>query len=57
VKARCAGPNWPTEKSNLDKLDAATFLRTTTMNKRVQVCGAPEFMGAKGSGVDGFLLF
>jgi hypothetical protein len=41
----------------LDKLDAATFLRTTTMNKRVQVCGVPEFVEEKGGGVDGFLLF
>jgi hypothetical protein len=50
-------PDWPTEKSNLDKLDAGTLLRTTTMNKRVQVCGAREFMEEKGGGVDGFLLF
>jgi hypothetical protein len=35
----------------------ATLQRTTTMNKRAEVFGVPEFVEWKGSGVDSFLLF
>jgi hypothetical protein len=35
----------------------ATLLRTITMSKKAEVCGVPEVVEGKGSGVDGFLLF